>query len=196
MTISSFEVEVKVAIRDTEDVSTKLSNLGAVHTNTEKQVDIYFNHPCKSFESTDEALRVRKRENLVVHDKSKTGPESKLELTYKGPKIDQVSKTRFEMSTSIGDIESAKSTLVHLGFIEIATVTKERMFYSIKDMVVSIDLVKDVGSFLEIEKVVESEDEIPVAREHIFSFLESIGLDRHDSIRESYLELLLRKEHS
>jgi adenylate cyclase class 2 len=195
MTIPSFEVEVKIAIRNPKKISQKLSQLCAVRTNTETQVDTYFNHPCRNFESTDEALRLRAREEVSVHKTSEHIPTTQLELTYKGPKIDKTTKTRYEMSVSVDDFEAAKSILLQLGFEEVATVKKKREFFSVDNMVVSIDLVEHVGVFLEVEQIVSAEEEIPASRERIMQLLESLGLDRNDSIRESYLELFLRKEH-
>ena len=196
MNVSSFEVEVKVAIKDPKDIEQKLMELGAVRTNRETQTDIYFNHPCKSFQDTDEALRLRNREKISISNQAGNVPATKLELTYKGPKLDATTKTRFELSVGVRDAESIRAILLHLGFQEVATIVKDRTFYIIEDKVISIDNVHQVGVFLEVEKVVLSEDMISSTREKILTFLENIGLRRQDSIRESYLELFLRKQHT
>ena len=94
------------------------------------------------------------------------------------------------------DIESMRAILIHLGFHEVATIVKERIFFTLDDKVVSIDYVEYVGTFLEVETVVSSEDRIPESRESILRFIEAIGLRREDSIRESYLELFMRKQYS
>ncbi len=196
MSISSFEVEVKIAIKDPKEIEKNLIEIGGVRTNRETQTDIYFNHPCKSFEDTDEALRLRNREKIPISNQAGNLPATKIELTYKGPKLDTTTKTRFELSVGIRDIESMRAILTHLGFQEVATIVKDRTFFLIEDKIISIDNVSHVGVFLEVEAVVSSQDLIPTTRESILSFIERIGLKRKDSIRESYLELFLRKQHS
>lgn len=196
MSLTSFEVEIKIAIRDPEELERKLIDIGAVRTNQERQTDIYFNHPCRSFELTDEALRLREREMIQVSMQSTAIPTAICELTYKGPKLDGMTKTRLELSAEIQDTKSLHSILTQLGYQEVATITKERIFFGIEDIIVSIDHVQHVGTFLEVEKVVSSADLIPETREGVLSFLERLGLKREDSIRESYLELFLRKQHT
>ncbi len=196
MSKASFEVEVKFAIKNPKSIEAKLSQIGAVKTNTETQIDTYFNHPCRSFEYTDEALRLRSREQTVITSPTKDIPPAKVELTYKGPKLDVSTKTRFEMSAGFENLEAMQAILKRLGFREVATIEKQRVFFSFEGKTVSIDYVQNVGTFLEVETVVDSEDMIPESREAILTFVESIGLRREDSIRESYLELFLRKEYT
>ena len=90
----------------------------------------------------------------------------------------------------------ADAILEQLGFQNVATVRKHRSFFLLEDTVISIDDVENVGLFLEFERVVESEDMIASAREVIFKQIERLNLNPNDSIRDSYLELYLRKEYS
>lgn len=191
---SIFEVEVKVPINDIGFIEDALERLGALKTNTETQIDIYLNHPCKSFETTDEALRLRRRVNISLEDQDEIDiTHPLLEMTYKGPKIDTTTKTRVELSLGIDDIHIAKELLINLGFKEVAVISKKRIFYHINEIVVSIDDVENVGIFLELERVVYSKDTIREARKDIFHLLEELGIDPDNSIRTSYLELFLEK---
>lgn len=193
MSLSSYEVEVKVAIKSPAATEQALLELGAVKTNSETEIDEYFNHPCRSFEDTDEALRIRRRETTDIAATTADQQADIIEMTYKGPKLDTSSKTRYEMSVELSETASAQSILERLGFTSVATVKKERTFFSVGDMVVSLDIVEHLGSYLEAEQIVGKKDEIPGAREEIFEFLGKLGLQREDSIRESYLELYLKK---
>jgi adenylate cyclase class 2 len=111
------------------------------------------------------------------------------EMTYKGPKIDPLSKTRLELSVGLDDSKEAGLILKQLGFKEVAEVTKIRAFYAIRDITVSIDDVIDVGLFLELERVVDDENQVASARNDIFEVVRELGLNPEDSIRTSYLEL-------
>ncbi len=191
---SIFEVEVKVPISDIGFIEKGLERLSAIKTNTETQIDVYLNHPCRSFGTTDEALRLRRRVNISLEDQDEIDiSHPLLEMTYKGPKIDTTTKTRVELSLGIDDIDIARDLLVNLGFEEVAVISKKRIFYHINEIVVSIDDVEKVGIFLELERVVYSKDQIPEARNDIFHLLEELGVDPSISTRTSYLELFLEK---
>ncbi|MFW9953772.1 MAG: class IV adenylate cyclase [Candidatus Thorarchaeota archaeon] len=193
--MGGYEVEVKIPLVNVKNIETALLKLGATKTNTETHVDVYFNHPSRNFGETDEALRIRNRSNIVVYTDSSSNLGSISEITYKGPKVDKTTKTRIEIAFGIDSYESASSLLTYLGFQEAATVTKNRTFFQFGNITLSIDDVESVGTFLELEQIVTSKDLIPAAREAIFALLEDLGLRRKDSIRESYLELILRKKH-
>jgi adenylate cyclase class 2 len=193
MSESRFEVEVKIPLLETEQLRVKLLDIGAKPLNTETQVDAYFDHPCRSFPETDEAIRIRSRlphpdTHQVITDEMPLN-----EMTYKGPKVDPLSKTRVELSVGLDDPREAELILTQLGFKAIVEVTKKRVFYTIRDITISIDDVIGVGIFLELERVVEDEDRIASAREDIFEVIRELGLNPEESIRDSYLEMYLGK---
>ncbi|USG99990.1 class IV adenylate cyclase [Thermococcus argininiproducens] len=145
--------------------------------------DIYFNHPCRDFSKTDEALRVRiKRFN---------GHFEAL-LTYKGPKIDELSKTRKEIEVNIDNVETYIELLHALGFKEVLTVKKTREKYYIeKGVTITLDEIEGLGKFVEIEKLAKDEKEVEKEVKRLLSILKSLGIERFE--RKSYLELLMEK---
>lgn len=192
---TSFEVEVKIPVGNLEQLGDSLERIGAVKLNSETQVDTYYDHPCKAFQQTDEAIRLRSRMPYSQRSSEPVDESRPLyELTYKGSKFDPLSKTRVELSVGLDDLENAKSILTHLGFKHVAKVVKKRVFYSLDDLTLSLDLVEGVGGFLELERVVASKNEIGPEREKMFLILTKLGLDPKESIRESYLELFLEKK--
>jgi len=135
--------------------------------------DVYYNSPIRNFKETDEALRVRYSGNKTI-------------LTYKGPKIDKVSKSREEFEAFIfGEIEQI---LQKLGYIKFANVRKKRKLYSYKDFIISIDDVEDLGEYIEVELKSEKLQDIKKI-EDLFDLLFL------ESERRSYLELLLLKKN-
>ena len=188
----SYEVEVKVPIADTEMSEQKLLASGARFLNSEVQVDTYFDHPCREFGKTDEAVRVRSRQTL---DSTKLAPSRSLnELTYKGPKIDRKTKTRLEYTVGIDDTDSLSTILESLGFKQVGKIIKKRKFYSLRDITVSIDDVESVGLFLELESIAHGKKEMESAKRAIFELLGELGFDPEQSIRDSYLQLFMYKK--
>jgi adenylate cyclase class 2 len=177
-----YEVEVKVradhdAVRDT------LAARGAERLDRVEQADTYFDAPHRDFAATDEALRVRR----VTVDGV---PESR--ITYKGPLVDDASKSRIEVETAVGDGDDATTIFERLGFTPVATVEKTRERFRLDEYTVVLDDVTGLGEFLEIEtETVEDPAALESARAGAFERLRALGLDPEDQLRTSYLGLLL-----
>lgn len=150
----------------------------------ETHEDIYFQHPCRDFSKTDEALRIRiKRFNGHFEGF----------LTYKGPKVDGESKTRKEIEVVISDIDTHIDLLRSLGFKDVLTVVKIReKYYAEKGVNIALDEVEGLGKFIEIEKLVMDEKSIEKEVNKLKNILKSLGVKKFE--RRSYLELLLEKQ--
>ncbi|RLE83962.1 MAG: class IV adenylate cyclase, partial [Thermoprotei archaeon] len=83
-----YEYEIKIKVENLEKIRKKLQEMNANFLGVIEELDIYFQHPCRDFRRTDEALRVR-----IYNDK--------LELTYKGPKISDEIKAREEINIEL-----------------------------------------------------------------------------------------------
>lgn len=174
------EVEVKAHAPDLSNVASKLKVIGAKWIKEEYQEDIYFNAPHKDFAKTDEALRVRK----VHYDGTK-----KTFITYKGAKLDELSKTRVEIEMGVEDPLRAGAIFENLGFRAVATVKKNRTIYSLDDLIITLDRVKGAGNFVEIEKDNEEGEDYQEVLNHIFAVYRKLGI-REGFERRSYLEIL------
>ncbi|MFT4922151.1 MAG: adenylate cyclase class 2 [Haloarculaceae archaeon] len=177
-----YEVELKVRTAH-DPVRNRLAELGADHSGTVVQTDTYYDAPHRDFAESDEALRIR--EESVVDG------EDAVFLTYKGPLVDDTSKTREEAETRLGDLTEARTILSGLGFDPAATVRKERDLYALAGCTVTLDTVDGLGEFVEVET--ETDDDVAPAREEVTSVLERLGLDPSETIRTSYLGLLIAR---
>ncbi len=176
------EVEVKAHVNSFSDVESKLKQIGAEKNKTEHQIDTYFNNPSfRDFEKTDEALRIR---NTTINKE-----KSRIFVTYKGAKMDEVSKTRKELEVGIENAEIMSSILENLGFKPAADVEKERTTYLFKEYIITLDNVLKVGKFVEIEKDVEEGEDFKDALDEIFKIYKKLGIDSGFE-RKSYLELM------
>ncbi len=176
------EVEVKAHVNDFEDVKKKLNEIGAEKIKIEHQKDTYFNNPpYRDFEKSDEALRIR---NTTINN-----GKSQIILTYKGPKLDDVSKTRKEIEVSVEDSENTGLILENLGFKPAANVEKDRTTYLFNEFIVSLDKVHKVGNFVEIEKEMAEDEDFKEALENIFKIYKKLGIEEGFE-RRSYLELM------
>lgn len=170
------EAEVKFRSPGNEKVEKALVRLGAKKVFSGRMEDIYFVHPARDFGSTDEALRLRKKEDGA-------------ELTYKGPRLPSATgKSREEITLRVDDPLAAQRIVERLGFREGFAVTKRRESYLFDKLRIELDWVEGLGEFVELEILTES-----VERTHalIESATKELGLDQPEQL--TYLELLIQK---
>jgi adenylate cyclase class 2 len=180
-----YEIEVKLRTAH-EPVRERLAEFDATRIGGVVQEDTYYDAPHRSFAETDEALRLRR---------TRPADEStwSTEITYKGPLLDEESKSREEHETGIDDWDTADAILEQLGFDAAATVRKDRTSFSLGDCTVTLDDVEGLGEFVEVETETESES-IDAPRERVYDRVRDLGLDPDEQLRRSYLGLLLENE--
>lgn len=172
------EIEVKARVDDARKLERAIIAMGATPIGIENQADTYYNSQYNDFGKTDEALRIRAQ-------------NGKYFLTYKGPKMDSVSKTRKEFQVGINDADIMGKILTSLGFFPVATVTKKRKSFRLGDFIIALDDVRNLGNFMEIEIAVNDSKKYEEKVELIFRFIEKLGISRESTIRSSYLEMVL-----
>ena len=173
------EIELKVKIPALDPVRTKLTEHKAQFCGRVHEHDIYYNAPHRDFGLTDEAVRVRYTDRHAV-------------VTYKGAKIRSSGlKAREELNTAVESGEVFEAILHRLGFKKTAEVNKWRENYRLGRAAISLDSVDELGTFAEIEIVVENDD--PAVSGQIETLAKEIGVTG-EPILASYLELLLAKQ--
>ena len=185
----TYEVELKFPLAVADAVVAlrqKLSELGAEPSEPLDQRDIYLAHPSRDFAQTDEVFRVR-----CVGDENF--------LTYKGPVLDEVAKTRreIEIATAAGLAERDQllDMFTSLGFRQVRDVIKRRepffLLWQDRDLEIVLDDVHDLGWFAELEIIAEDSDR-DAARDCLFALSQELQLGKSE--RRSYLRLLLEND--
>jgi adenylate cyclase class 2 len=181
----SYEVEIKFRVADSAALKRLLTDLKAVAGAAEAHSDLYFNHPARDFARTDEVLRLRSIEGIGAW------------LSYKGPKLGGPVKTRCEIEAACADCPAARSRLVEilerLGFRRVLEVRKVRVPHTLafqgRTLTVTLDEADGLGTFAEVETLVESPDELPAAQEAVRAVAGQLGLSVVEP--RSYLQLAL-----
>jgi len=183
--VNRYEVEQKFWVDDLAALRRQLLERGIVLDPPLEESDHYFAHPARDFVQTDEALRIRNKQGKVF-------------LTYKGPKLDLPTKTRHEIELPLGEGEPVvlqwRSLLETLGFRPVAEVRKRRekgrIPHADRIVEISLDDVVGLGTFAELEVVVDADD-LAQAQTVIISLAGLLGLSKVE--RRSYLSLLLER---
>lgn len=177
------EVELKYPLVDAENALTSLIARGAVPAGEATELDVYFAHPVRDFAQTDEAFRVRWDGRTAT-------------MTYKGPLLDTVSKSReeseLELSGGQAGLETALRMVQQLGFRKVRSVEKKRskllLLHDGRQITISLDDVTGVGLFIELETLA-ADDDWEAARDTLLTLGERLGLGTAE--RRSYLQMLI-----
>jgi adenylate cyclase class 2 len=182
----SYEVELKFRLEQPGPVEALLREHGAVERSVFPHADSYFNHPSRDFRTTDEALRIRSVGDINC-------------VTYKGPVIGNLAKTRREIEIGFANGTSAADQLFEmvrlLGFEFVREVRKTRRSFELNwngdDFELALDEVPGLGNFLEIEVLAE-DDRRTEAEAAVWKLARSLGLRNVEP--RSYLSQLLEHD--
>ncbi|MEM0492163.1 MAG: class IV adenylate cyclase [Acidilobaceae archaeon] len=164
------EGKFRVECSNLESLKSIIESLGLEFKGEYLEIDKYYKHPCRDFLSTDEALRLR-----IIGDK--------VLLTYKGPRRDSRFKERIELSVTVP--QDVEDILHNLGFQESLVVVKKRRYYEGLNVVITIDIVENLGCFIEIESKRGEVGDVE-------SLVKILGLTMDQYVSETYVEMLLK----
>ena len=175
-----YEVEVKAKLKNRQEVIKKLENLGCKFGEELHQVDHIFVPKGASFPTPFEVpvLRVRKQNDIYIFTMkiSQTGRQDSI-----------------EREIQISDGKEMIEILNAIGYAEFVIVDKKRIKTKLRDMEIVLDEVKDLGEFMEVEKIVTHED--PEERKKIqielSDFIETLGVPKEDLLVNSKYDIML-----
>lgn len=150
-----------------------LKKHGAVLISEAKQVDKYYVAPGLNFMESDELLRIREE-------------NSKLTLTYKGPRKGSFQRPRIDFPINMKFAE----VLIYLGYSNVITTAKTRYKFKIEadcELDIAVDDVKNLGVFIEVRVGSET------GEKKAGQFLKSLGLELKPETNKGYFEDILKK---
>ena len=142
------EVEVKYSLPDPAGLIQRLTELDAVALGEHRQVDTYFNAPDRDFlaaEIVSEWLRLRSESGYGTPARTSVNfkrwlPLGSLEPTHCD-----------EFESAVSDVDALRKLLEALGCTEMVIVDKTRREWRLGDVIVALDTVSGLGSFVELE---------------------------------------------
>lgn len=171
------EVESKYRSPGNAKVERTLAALGAKKVFDGMIEDVYFAHPGRDFGKTDEALRLRKKEDSS-------------ELTYKGPRMKmEHTKAREEITLKVEDALAAQRIVERLGFEEKYVVRKHRSAYILDKLRIEVDEVEGLGDYVELELITEEPNR---AESLLQTARKDLELERLEP--RTYLEMIIEKQ--
>ena len=159
------EIEVKATFKDKEEIKKKLIELGATEEKKKHQIDEYYNHPSRDTRETKEYIRLRHKPD-----------ENKGTFAYHVNIADGVNK---EYEVEVDNLKTFKEILNGFDFPLLGTINKKRETYKLGEFIITIDEVKEVGNYIEVE-VDGEESEIDGKKQKCIEMLEKIGVPKEN----------------
>ena len=166
------EIEIKATFEDKEKLVKSLKSIGAEQEKTKHQIDEYYNHPSRDTRETNEYIRLR----------YKFGDDKGV-FAYHLNISDGVNK---EFEVPVENIKTFKKILEGLNFPLLGVIDKKRETFKFKDFIITIDEVKDIGNFIEIEMDGE-ESEIDSKKAQCIGLLEKLGIPKKNVCKGIWL---------
>lgn len=178
------EIEIKFHLKNPEQLARELDAKASPLKREVHQRDVYYNAPHRDFVSPNypyEWLRLRETRQGAT-------------LTYKHfyPEDTEVTDYCDEFETRMDNPEAFRKLLKSLNFPELLVVEKTRTAWEFKDVEIAIDLVNDLGSFLELEAT-RPFSTPREAKGYLYGILSELGADVGEEDLRGYPYLLLKK---
>lgn len=181
------ETEIKLPVSDLDEIRKKLTENGFVPVSHVRERDTYFDNVQEQIRANGQALRIRETVDL------QTGSVF-AQINFKGKKLDPLTMTRQELESTVGQAEICRQILESIGFYKVSPeIIKDRTMLHCGEMTACLDRIEHLGSFLELEILVEKEEQKDAAQNQIASVLAMLGYYMTDTVNVSYLSMLQKK---
>ena len=176
------EIEVKARVSDLNNLTKRLKVFGVslsepIIQNDETFVDNNYGDYDK-FQPEKNVLRIRKSNGKFI-------------FTLKQQQSNELDC--IERETEITDPAEFREALLLMGYKPIVKINKIRRKAKYKDYEICLDDVKELGTYVEMEKITDDEDADKVQNE-LFAFLEELGVSKNDRETHGYDTLVYLKQ--
>lgn len=193
-------IEVEVRSPLFPDVAVKLQpKLARMHLREEKaSQDVYYDTPGFALLQHRLSVFVRLREGRLLQFKFDEDSEQRIacierEFLIQGGMLPGKAQTLFQ--TFLPTWQHAISweqAVASNQLVELARIDKQRHVYIDGPLIISIDHVEGLGSFVEVERNCEEGTDTQAAEEHVHTFLRGIG---GISLKAGYFEMWLYRHN-
>ena len=157
----NIEMEIRAKVNDFNEIKKALEKIGATFLKSESQSDRIFG-----------ASKFLDSENMITEGGiSARIREADNKATLEFKEIFRQKGKGIELSCEVSSADLAEKLLKKLEFKEAFTIKKIRDSYSYKDFTICLDKVEKLGNFIEVEKIITSEDKTDEAKKECLDLL-------------------------
>ncbi len=170
------EIEIKLKVKDFENLEEKLRERGCALSSPIRQEDAIYSKAG----STNE-WEVSKEGQTVMRIR-REGDHA--EFNLKEQRSNEMDNLEYE--TRVDDSDAVHKILLTIGFEPQVEVKKFRRKGRLGEYTICLDTVDELGTFVELEKLTNEDADPNKVREELFKTLEELGLSRNDEETRGY----------
>lgn len=183
------EIEILIEVKSTkEQVLKALEQFES--QGIKKVLDVYFADPLRKELQPDASGRLMNSYRFRLKD-------NKASVAYKVDHFDNEDQWIYsdEHETEIGNFETALEIQKQLGFAELVRIDNTKYTYTTSDYEIVFEEVKDLGLFLEVEKLAQvPDDQVLATKQEIREFLKALPIEFGEEQNAGKPELMIRKK--
>lgn len=166
------EIELKFKVENIEKIISFFEKNNCQMSPITYQYDTIYVKDLDNVKSTEGSVWLRIRKN-----------NEKIELNYKKQSAKKIESEEIEFE--VNSYEKANSFLKALGFKEWVQVNKKRQYSKYKDYNICIDDVEKLGTFVEIELLINEQNDINY-EEQLLNIAKEMGINTNNIINSHY----------
>lgn len=166
------EIEVKAKLKNKEDFLQAAAAAGITFGEVVTQEDTTYETSLPYADPNWNIFRLRKQSGKVI-------------LTMKYKASDR-SRDNYEHETIVENEAEVIKMLERLGYVHGVIIQKQRRIATYQGLEFCMDEIKDLGSFVEVEKLVDGEVDIDAVQRELWTMLEKLGVNETDRTHKGY----------
>lgn len=171
------ELRAKIEKEAFGEIIQKVESFGGELESVSEQKDTYYKHSSDS--ERDMIIRIRR-----------AGDNS--QLTFKA-RVGDVDTAWTDIDLDLKEPDKLEKILTANKYIEVVKIEKNRRSYKLDSFEINLDSVKELGFFIEIERI-GAEGERDSIEKEIIDLLMKLGIGENDVISKGYVPLMLEVE--
>lgn len=175
------EIEIKAKVRDKQALIEAIQQAGITLSAPIKQHDVVYGKKGVGDNAPGSIW-------LRIRTENDTKSIFTLKQQYKGG-LDSV-----EHETEVSSADELASIITILGFELYSDLTKTRQKANIGGIEICLDVINDLGVYIEAEKLIEEDTDDDAVAEELWAELVKLGVDRSGEVFEGYDVLMIKKQ--
>lgn len=167
------EIELKFKVENLEDVKRKLINSECEMSEELHQKDTIFVSDLNDTKSEEGKIFIRIRKE-----------NEKIELNLKKQGKERIESKEIEFN--VDSFEKTNDFLETLGLKQWVTVEKTRVTTKYKEFNICIDVVKELGNFVEIELLTDDNLDIEICKNKLLEIAKELNINTENIVKKHY----------
>lgn len=179
----SREIEVKARVKNFDQIIAKLKELGAEFLEPIIQDDQIFVE-----KNYGDFVKMHLGANIL---RIRTVNNEKSFFTLKQSIKNELDC--IEKQTEITKPKEMYDAIIMMGYVNVVNIYKTRQKVKYTDYTVCLDQIRDLGNFIEIERLFQDDKEADGVQDEIIKFLQTLGVEKNDIEMHGYDTLMYLK---